>query len=115
MPRRRALAHPLPARQAYLAIQLHGMNPPALALAVAGKGHTGRVLLRRGRTAPPLPWSTFAPPFPLDRAQVQLRDRLQNEPRQMVLREPVTQRRGEQIRLVLRPRLIRFAHQSSRS
>ena len=39
------------------------MNPPALP--VAGKGHTGRVLLRRGRTAPPLPWSTFAPSFPL--------------------------------------------------
>ena len=38
------------------------MNPPALP--VVGKGHTGRVLLRRGRTAPPLPWSTFAPPFP---------------------------------------------------
>ena len=28
MPCRPSLAHPLPARQAYLAIQVHGMNPP---------------------------------------------------------------------------------------
>ena len=36
MARRRALAHPVPARQADLAIQLHGVNPPALP--VTGKG-----------------------------------------------------------------------------
>ena len=61
MARRRALAHPVPARQTDLAIQLHGVNPPALP--VTGKGRqTGRVLLRRGGTIPPLPWSSFAPP-----------------------------------------------------
>ena len=60
--RRRALAHPVPARQTDLAIQLHGVNPPALP--ATGKGrHTGRALLRRSGTVPPLPWSTFAPPF----------------------------------------------------
>ena len=37
-------------------------SPPALP--VAGKGHTGRVLLRRDGTTPPLSWSSFAPPFP---------------------------------------------------
>ena len=62
--RRRTLAHPLPARQAYLAIQLHGVNPSALP--VAGKGHSGRVLLRRGGTIPPPPWSSFTPPFASD-------------------------------------------------
>ena len=59
--RRRALAQPLPARQAYLAIQLHGVNPPALP--VTGKDRSGRVLLRRGGTIPPPPWSCFTPPF----------------------------------------------------
>ena len=40
------LAHPVPARQTDLAIQLHGMNPPTLP--VTGKGsQTGRVLLRQ--------------------------------------------------------------------
>ena len=52
----RVVDQPIPdaARRAglYLAIQLHGVNPSALP--VAGKGHTGRVLLRRGRTVPPL-------------------------------------------------------------
>ena len=48
----------------------------------------------------------------LNRAQVQLRDHLQNEPRQMVHQKPVAQRRGRgQIRLVLRPRLIAVAHE----
>ena len=62
MARRRALAHPVSARQTDLAIQLHGVNPPALP--ATGKGrHTGRVLLRRDGTIPPLPWSSFAPPF----------------------------------------------------
>ena len=38
------------------------MNPPTLP--VTGKGsQTGRVLLRRSGTVPPLPWSTFAPPL----------------------------------------------------
>ena len=38
------------------------VNPPALP--VTGKGcQTGRVLLRRAGNIPPLPWSTFAPPF----------------------------------------------------
>ena len=36
MARRRALAHPVPARQTDLAIQLHGVNPPALP--IIGKG-----------------------------------------------------------------------------
>ena len=59
---RGALAHPVPARQTDLAIQLHGMNLPTLP--VTGKGsQTGRVLLRRSGTVPPLPWSTFAPPL----------------------------------------------------
>jgi len=67
MARRRALAHPVPARQTNLAIQLHGVNPPALP--VTGKGrHTGRDLLRRDGTIPPLPWSRFAPPFAAARA-----------------------------------------------
>ena len=70
MPRRRALAHPLPACHACLAIQLHGVNPPALP--VAGKGYTGRVLLRRGETSPPLSWSTLAPPFPPDAWQISI-------------------------------------------
>ena len=62
MARGRALAHPVPARQTDLAIQLHGMNLPTLP--VTGKGsQTGRVLLRRSGTVPPLPWSTFAPPL----------------------------------------------------
>ena len=61
MPRRRTLAHRLPARQACHAIRLNGMNPSALP--VAGKGHTGRVLLRRGRIVRPPPWSSFTPPF----------------------------------------------------
>ena len=62
MARGRALAHPVPARQTDLAIQLHGMNLPTLP--VTGKGsQTGRVLLRRNGTVPPLPWSTFAPPL----------------------------------------------------
>ena len=64
MARGRALAHPVPARQTDLAIQLHGMNLPTLP--VTGKGsQTGRVLLRRSGTVPPLPWSTFAPPLTL--------------------------------------------------
>ena len=38
------------------------MNLPTLP--VTGKGsQTGRVLLRRSGTVPPLPWSTFAPPL----------------------------------------------------
>ena len=38
------------------------MNPPTLP--VTGKGsQSGRVLLRRSGTVPPLPWSTFAPPL----------------------------------------------------
>ena len=46
-------AHPVPARQADLAIKLHGVNPPALP--VSGKGRqTGRVFLRRDGTVPPL-------------------------------------------------------------
>ena len=62
MARRRALAHPVPARQTDFAIQIHGMNPPTLP--VTGKGsQSGRVLLRRSGTVPPLPWSTFAPPL----------------------------------------------------
>ena len=61
MARGRALAHPVPARQTDFAIQLHGMNPPTLP--VTGKGQTGRVLLRRSGTVPPLPWFTIAPPF----------------------------------------------------
>ena len=36
MARRRALAHPVPARQTNLAIQLHGVNPPTLPM--TGKG-----------------------------------------------------------------------------
>ena len=36
MARRRALAHPVPARQTHLAIQLHGVNPPTLPM--TGKG-----------------------------------------------------------------------------
>ena len=36
-------------------------------------------------------------------------------PAQVVFGEPVSQRRGEQIRLVLRPRLIGFVHAPSRS
>ena len=40
------------------------MNLPTLP--VTGKGsQTGRVLLRRSGTVPPLPWSTFAPPLTL--------------------------------------------------
>ena len=65
MARGRALAHPVPARQTDLAIQLHGMNLPTLP--VTGKGsQSGRVLLRRSGTVPPLPWSTFAPPLTRD-------------------------------------------------
>ena len=38
------------------------MNLPTLP--VTGKGsQSGRVLLRRSGTVPPLPWSTFAPPL----------------------------------------------------
>lgn len=62
MARARALAHPLTTTQTDLAIQLHGVNTPALP--ATGKGrHTGRVLLRRSGVIPPLPWSTFSPPF----------------------------------------------------
>ena len=69
MARRRALAHPVPARQTYLAIQLHGVNPPALP--VTGKGrHTGRVSLRRDGNIPPLPWSSFAPPFATEKNEL---------------------------------------------
>ena len=51
MARGRALAHPVPARQTDLAIQLHGMNLPTLP--VTGKGsQTGRVLLRRSGDRP---------------------------------------------------------------
>ena len=70
MARGRALAHPVPARRTDLAIQLHGMNPPTLP--VTGKGsRSGRVLLRRSGTVPPLPWSAFAPPFALHRGQTE--------------------------------------------
>ena len=61
MLRRRALAHPLPGRQARLAIPLHDMKISVLL--VSGKGHTGRALLRCSGTIPPPPWSTFLPPY----------------------------------------------------
>ena len=45
---RRALAHPVPARQTDLAIQLHGVNPPALPT-------TGKLARRVGLRAGPGP------------------------------------------------------------
>ena len=46
MARRRALAHPVPARQTDLALQLHGVNPPAIPNIWKGLTH----------------WQSFAPP-----------------------------------------------------
>ena len=50
MKRRRTLAHPVPAGETDLPIKFHGMHAPALP--VAGKGLSGRVLLRPQRDNP---------------------------------------------------------------
>ena len=50
MKRRRTLAHPVPAGETDLPIKFHGMHAPALP--VAGKGSSGRVLLRPQRDNP---------------------------------------------------------------
>ena len=56
--RRCTRAHPVPARQTDLAIELHSVNPPALP--VTGKCcQTGRIFLRRSETIPPLRLAQF--------------------------------------------------------
>ena len=49
MPRRPAVAHPLPARHSYLAIQLHGVNPPGPPRRRKGPYWQSLTPLRRGR------------------------------------------------------------------
>ena len=62
MTSRLALAHAFGTRQANLAIQIHGEDPPALPPSKR-RAKVDDFYAARSRLIPPLPWSTFAPPF----------------------------------------------------